>query len=215
MKRLLWLAPLFLMAFSVLWVGSQGCHNQPSLPQFANTMTPTPTATTCSPPTLFNGCETLAENGTWTSTTSTISLSTLNLTQGTHSLDVDITTGSAYNQNMMILNGFSPSVWNNVYQLIMDLTVDPSVVAGEAYSQFDVVADSSSAGKYFQLIASVDPNLVAGSQSVTWVINFGAGTLLPTDPLSKLTFIYNRSTPSAGQAIGNIYVDNIRLVSCP
>jgi hypothetical protein len=161
---------------------------------------------------LFNGCESLTENGTWTSTTSTITLSTQHVTQGTHSLDVDITSASGYNQNMMILTGFTPAVWSNVHQLIMDLTVDPSVVAGAGYSQFDFVVDSNSAGEYFQTISLVDPNLVAGSQSVTWNIDFAAENMPPTAALSKITFIYNNN---ATNPIGNIYVDNIRLVTCP
>ncbi len=211
MKRLLWMAPISLMILTALWVGTQGCH-EVSGPTFAPTPTGTPTATATCPPTLFNGCESLAENGTWTSTTSTISLSTLNVTQGTHSLDVDITTAAGYNQNMMILNNFTPSVWSNVYALEMDLTVDASVVAGATYTQFLVVADSASAGKYFQTITSNAPSLIAGSQTAVWIIDFAVGGMPPTAALSKLTFIYNNN---ATGGTGNIYVDNIRLVTCP
>ncbi len=48
MKRLLWLTPIFLMVATVLWVGTQGCHNAmaPAFPPTpTNTFTPTSTAT--------------------------------------------------------------------------------------------------------------------------------------------------------------------------
>jgi len=215
MKRLLWMAPISLMILTALWVGSQGCH-EVSGPVFPPTPTGTPTATATCPPTLFNGCETLTDNGTWNPVgivyTTALSLSTLNVTQGTHSLDVDITTAAGFNQNMLILTGFTPNVWSNVYQLEMDVTVDPSVVAGAGYHTLLFVVDSSSAGKYFTFITNDTNTLNAGFQTLSWKINFSAGTMPPSAQLSKITFIYNNN---ATGGTGNIYVDNIRLVTCP
>jgi hypothetical protein len=199
-----------------LWAAGLGCkQNIP--PATAFIVTPCPT------PILFNDCESLTSNGSWNAIsgityTSILSVSNLYFTQGAHSLDVDITTPVAYNQNMMILSGFTPNVWANYTQLTMDVTVDPTVVAGASYGQFDLIGNANVAGKYFSTFTSNAPNLLAGSQSVTWNIDFSVagGTLQPTDSLYSIYFIYNRSTPSTGQGIGNIYVDNIRLIqNCP
>ena len=87
------------------------------------------------------------------------------------------------------------------------------MVAGTGYDQLLVVADSSGAGKYFQLIATSDPNLVSGAQSVTWAINLAtAGGMPPTAALSKLTFINNSSSSTN---TGNIYINDIKLIMCP
>jgi hypothetical protein len=165
---------------------------------------------------MFNNCQTLTQNGTWNSPsngviyTSSLSIATI---LGTPYLDVNITTGASFNQNMLILTGFAPTVWSNVTQMIANVIVDSSVVAGTNYDQFLVVADSSSSSEYFQPIATSDPNLVAGAQSVTWILNFtAAGNMPPTASLSKLTFINNSSSSTN---LGNIYINNIQLVTCP
>lgn len=202
-----------------LWAAGLGCkQNVP--PATAFIVTPCPT------PILLNNCQAVTSsnnNGSWNvisgiTYTSTLTLSPLYVTEGQYSLDVDITTPVAYNQNMMILSGFTPNIWANYTQLTMDVTVDPSVVAGASYGQFDLIGNANVTGKYFSPFASNAPNLLAGSQSVTWNLDFSVagGTLLPTDSLYSVYFIYNRSTPSTGQGIGNIYVDNIQLIqTCP
>jgi len=177
--------------------------------------TPTPTNTPSSIcPFMFNDFESLTENGTWSGTSATRSLSTLNATHGAHSMDVNITTSASYNQNVMILEGFAPATLSGYTQLTMDLTVDASVLAGSSWTpQLVLVADSNSASKYFQPISDA-PTLTSGTQSVTFNIDYTKGTLLPTNPINKLTFVVNRDTCAAGQGVGHLYVDNMRLI-CP
>jgi hypothetical protein len=208
---------VLVLASTVLWLGEQGCVDRPA-PVSAFIVTPCPT------PILFNSCDSLTANGSWNALTgitftSVLSLSTFYVTQGQYSLDVNITSSPAngYNQNMLQLTGFTPNVWTNISQLTMDVTVDPTVVAGASYSEFNLIASNNTTA-YFSPISSNTPTLFAGSQSVTWNIAFApqVGTMPPTSTLYELYFIYNRSTPGAGQAIGNIYVDNIRLIqNCP
>ncbi len=148
--------------------------------------------------------------------TATLTQSKFYPTQGQYSLDININTAVAYNQNILILTFANPIVWNNITALTMDLTVDPSVVAGASYGYFQFVADSDAANLYFRSITNSNPSLSAGTQTITWNINYSAGPLVPTDTINKLTFIYNRSTPSAGQGIGNIFIDNLQLhQNCP
>jgi hypothetical protein len=101
----------------------------------------------------------------------------------------------------------------------MDLTVDPSVVAGASYHTMELVANTSAIrgtnpyGTYFQLIASNYPVINAGTQTITFYIDFGAGLIKPGDPITQLQFVYNSN---ATTGTGNIYVDNMRLIqNCP
>ena len=190
-------------------------------PTHTSTITSTPTWTTSPTPTppgcpvLFNGCESLTENGAWSGTNATRSLSTLNVTQGTYSMDVDVTTkpSGGWNDQIMDLTGFSPSVWTGVSQLILDVSVDPSLVTGSTYSQLWLFADSSSVGDYYQQIASY-VNLQAGSQSVTFNVNYSLSVsqVAPSDALSKVYLIYNTNSSNG---TGNFYVDNFRLTRSP
>ncbi len=206
----LWLTGLTALGMAVLFAANQGCNGK--LPPLSAMRTvPTATITPNCAPLVLNDFENLAENGTWSGANATRSLSTLYVTHGTHSMDVNITTAAGYNQDFMILSGFSPTDWAGYVRLQVDVTVDASVVAGAGYSQFLLVADSSS--KYFQSISGDVPILVAGTQTLTWNLDFTKGTLLPTDAITKLTFIYNRGTPAAGQGVGHLYVDNIRLTA--
>ena len=82
--------------------------------------------------------------------TSTLSLSTLGATNGPHSLDINIINPVAYNQNMFQLFGFKPNVWNHVKQFSLDVTVDPSVVAGASYGSVLIIAYAESVGKYYR-----------------------------------------------------------------
>jgi hypothetical protein len=220
----------------IFWLAGQGCQ-QKSAPTSSMILTPCPT------PILFLGFEDLtptpaAGNGVTfftsssgvifndpgtgsipTTYTSKLSLSALYATQGLNSLDVAVTQAESYNQNLLILTFNNPVIWANVSALTMDVTVDPSVVAGANWSSLQFVADSASAGLYFRTITNTSPKLSAGSQTLTWFINWTDSPtpyLQPTDTISKLTFIYNRSNPSPGQGIGNIYIDNVQLIqNCP
>jgi hypothetical protein len=164
------------------------------------------------PDVLLNGCESLTENGSWTGVNAVRSITTLNATQGTHSLDADITTASGYNQVFLNLGGFTPVDWSGMTQLLMDATVDPSVVAGAGYHQMLLMADASGAGKYFVSISSTVPNLNAGLQTLTWNLDFPS-SILPTDSLTAIYFVYNNNSTNG---TGHFYADNLRLVpNCP
>lgn len=179
-----------------------------STPTPSATITPTPTATVCF--LLLNGAETLTENGTWSGTNATRAISTTDATQGTHSLQVSITTGNTWNDQMFNLSGFTPTNWSTVTQIKMDINVSPSLVTGQGWTQLEVRADSAPVSAYYQPISSDTPTLVAGQNNdVTFNINWGAGTLTPSSVITALTFIYN-SGPST--VLGTFYVDNIRLV---
>lgn len=164
------------------------------------------------PDVLLNGCESLTENGSWTGVNAVRSITTLNATQGSYSLDVDITTASGYNQVFLNLGGFTPANWSGMSQLLMDVTVDSSVVVGGNYHQFLLLGDAGGAGKYFVTISSTVPNLAAGFQTITWNLDF-PGSILSTDNLTALYFVYNNNSTNG---TGHLYVDNLRLVpSCP
>ncbi len=78
-------------------------------------------------------------------------------------------------------------------------------------------ADSTVQGVYGSSISPGSGNLVGGvEQTVALPVSFGAGTITSTSPLSKLYFILNSGGTTAAN-VGNIYIDNIRLVSsaCP
>lgn len=224
---------LALLAFAILWAFGPGCKS--SVPPTSAMSTSAGVPIQSCPPVLFEGFESLstgvASNGTTfyvtdrgitindydltdagTTFSSVLGLSNFGATQGTHSLDLDIIKAFSYNQTMFQMFGFSPNVWNTVAQLKMDITVDPSVVAGNTYSFMNLVGYSTSTGVYFTPISSDAPNVTAGTQTITWNINFSAGVINPAAPMDRLYIIYNRSTPNAGQGIGNIYIDNMRLV---
>src|ERR1035441_5645444 len=119
-----------LFVSSILWLGGQGCVDK-TAPVSAFVVNPCPT------PIMFNSCDSLTANGSWNALsgivfTSTLALSHSYVTQGHYSLGVSINAcpANGYNQNMLQMTGFSPSVWSNITQLILDVTVDPSVVAG-------------------------------------------------------------------------------------
>jgi hypothetical protein len=110
--------------------------------------TPTPTVSAnCSP--LFNGIEAMNDNGVWSGANSSKGLSTSNATQGTYSMDVNITTAAGWNDNVLLLSGFAPADWTNVAQLKMDVYVDPALYAlCGGYAQLALRASSNEAAQY-------------------------------------------------------------------
>jgi hypothetical protein len=176
------------------------------------TLTSTPTVTRTPTPlgcvVLFNGCETPTENGTWSGTNATRSLSTSNATQGTTSLAVNVTTASDWNTEIMNLSGFTPNVWSGVGQVILDVYVSASLLTG-SYHQLALQAASASLDQ--QPITPDYPTIHTGANSVTFNVDFSQGGLSPTDVLTKLYIIYN--TDSTGTGI--FYLDNIRLNRSP
>ncbi len=173
---------------------------------------PTATPTTACVPTLFNGAESLTENGTWSGGNALFNLSTTDVTQGTQSLDINIVAGAGWNDNFLLLSGFAPTVWSGHTTLLVDANVDAGVVAGAGYTQLLLFADSSANGKYYSQISSSAPPVVAGQQTFAWTLDFpNAGTGIDASmALSNIRFIYNNSATSG---MGHIYLDNMRF--CP
>ncbi len=239
-----------------LWVLGLGCQ-QKTAPTTSMILTPCPTPillngfedltpSTASNPLTTTAGVTLSQSVTYFTTSAGVTINppvayvpyTTFLTQsneyateGTHSLDIDISSAccppgvsavlTGYNQNIFILTPptSNPWIWNNIEALTMDLTVDPSVTAGSTYHTMVLVANTSAVrgtnpyGTYFQPITSNDPIINPGTQTITFYIDFAAGLIKPGDPLTQLQFVYNNN---ATTGTGNIYVDNMRLIqNCP
>jgi mannan endo-1,4-beta-mannosidase len=184
-----------------------------TLPTSTSTATRTSTPTTTSTPTatvvcasLFNGCESMTENGTWNGTNASQTLSTTDVTQGNHSLQVNVTTANNWNIQIMNLSGFTPNVWSGVAQVVMDVYVSSSLISsGSTWHQLTLLADSAAIGQ--QPIAD-SPNINVGANTVTFNISFAGAGFPSTTALTQLYFVYN--TDSTGT--GSFYVDNIRLI---
>ena len=172
------------------------------------TVTSSPTATVvCT--SLFNSCDSLTANGTWSGTNATRSISTTagDFTQGTGSLQVNVTTGATWNDQMFDLNNFSPSNWTGVSQLMLDVYVPASLLAGTTYNNLYLFASSAAVGE--NSISADGPSLVAGwNKNLTFNIDFTQGSITPGSALIELFFIFS----SSGTNTGTLYVDNIRLV---
>jgi hypothetical protein len=179
---------------------------------FSAAATPTNTPSGACTPILLNGCETLAENGTWGGSNSTFSPSTLHFTQGAGSLAVSIVTppASGWNDQFILLSGFTPNTWTNTTQLSMDIFVDASILAGTTSNQ--LFLEASTGGGGWKYINANNPVLVAGQQTVTFNLDW-TGVIAATDPLDQLVIVLQTGGQSG---VGNVYVDNIRLIqSCP
>lgn|GEM_PF-427160 len=180
-------------------------------------ITSTPTVTLSPTPTvvcavLFNSCDSLTANGNWTGTNATRSINTIpaDLTQGTGSLQVNVTTGATWNDQMFNLDTFTPTLWTGVTQLQLDLYVPASLLAGTTYNNLYLFASSAAVGE--NSISASGPSLVAGwNNNLTFNIDFTQGAITPGSALIKLFFIFS----SSGTNTGTLYADNIRLVqSC-
>ncbi len=153
------------------------------------------------------------------------SLSPLYATQGNMSLDVDIlsapmTNGTVENWDDKIFFYNTKNIpgmsWNDYSMLIADVYIDASVIQGAGYQQLQLWADSSATNNYYQPIClpKNQPNITAGQQALTWVIDFTAGKITPGSQLSDIYFILNANTTNG---TGNIYIDDMRLAYkvCP
>ena len=180
--------------------------------------TRTPTATFTAAPILcgqlFNGCETLSENGNWTGTDANRSIVTSAvappgaITQGSGALLVDVQIPAGWEDQIFNLDSFTPPDFSGVTQLVLDINMDPCLNGG-SYSQLFLYADAYPVTTY-QPISYDHPNLSIGqNNNVTFNINFAAGGIPPGTPLTKLNFIYNNDSPCG---FGPFYVDNIRIV---
>jgi hypothetical protein len=88
----------------------------------------------------------------------------------------------------------------------MDLTADASLCTGGTYYQLQMVGQSSSNNKYWAPI-TIPTGITAGSQSVTFAIDWTQGNMLPADLFSNIVFVWNTD----GTGIGNMYFDNVRI----
>ena len=183
-------------------------------PSNSPTQTPTPTATTCIQ--IFNGAETINENGNWTGTNAAHTISTTDATQLTHSLQASVTNNpvGGWNDQILNLDGFTPTNFTNVVQVVLDINV-PAGILGSTYSQLFLSADSAPT-TYEQPLASNNVSLVSGqNNNVTFNISL-TGAFNPASPITRLYFIYNSNAPTGPGAYGSFYLDNIRLItSCP
>ena len=225
------MACLAILAPACAAVFVMGC--QSNLPSVSDETVSSP----CPPPIMFNSCQSLTNNasltanGSWNSVaqtfTSTLALSPYYATSGKYSLDAAITglsslSGPGYNDHWLNLS-FSNSVsWDLYPQMIVDMYVDPSVVAGSTYKSFGLIGANSSVGPYYSPMVSNAPTILAGYQSVTFDINvLASGNELSQGVtesylFNELIFVINRSAPSGSQGTGNIYVSDVRLTqNCP
>jgi hypothetical protein len=86
----------------------------------------------------------------------------------------------------------------------MDVYVDPSLVTG-TYHQLRIV-ESSAADNYWSPM-TVNVDVVAGAQSVTFNVDWTQGSLTAASTLSNLIFVWNTDSTTTG----SFYFDNIRL----
>jgi hypothetical protein len=202
--------PVSMIQFGIQMPGSSGAITGPTTIWIDDvTLDPPVVVPTCVA--LINGCENLTENGNWTTPDgrSTLALSTSNATQGTQSMDVNVTSASGWNK-IAGLDNFSQTDWSSVSKMVLDMHVDSSVTTGSGYCQIALQADSSDSVLNSSSIYSTTGNVTNGS--VTVGIGIGGGPV--TNLLRKLYFVLNEGTGTTG----HIYIDNIRLIyspSCP
>ena len=180
--------------------------------------TPTPIPTdTPSPdcPLLFNGFETMTQNGTWTGADATRSLSTLYTTQGTTSMFVTIIAPPApsptsWDDQVAILNGFTPGVWAPYNSLTLDVYVDPARPPWNG-GWNTVYLYGATATKGYREISVSPFGLQAGWNRVTFPLNWNLDTtnppILATDTLTTLILVLQTSVPQTG----DFYMDNMVL----
>ena len=179
------------------------------------TFTPTPTAAPADCPLLFNSCESLTANGTWSGANATRSIQVggPSVTQGSSSMKVAITVaGTTYN-TVAVLSGFAPTDWTPFTRLTADVYVDPAALpwnGGATYHQLDLQGAAASVAKYQQAITSGVVPLVAGMNNVSFSLTF-PGTIVRGDPMSDLFFNLSIGAGGAAAIPGTIYIDNIVL----
>ncbi len=133
----------------------------------------------------------------------TLSQTTTGATDGSNALDIDITNNGGWNQ-LVDWSGFAQSDFTNVTQILMDVTVDSSLIqtGAGAYNQLALVANPST---WTPITGNID--ITTGLQTVVFTVS-GAPA-----QVNDLLLIFN----TGGSGTGNIYVDNVRFVYsvCP
>lgn len=200
---------LLAAACAVLGFSAQGCKGKlPAQSAMAVPHAAAPTSTPTACPFLFQDCEDLnTGNGAFTPNGAgvALALSPYNVTQGTRSLKVTLSTGGS--TNLLNLKNFYPNRWGSVAKIVMDVTVDASLATG-SFNQISWVAQSSATSKWWSPMTG-NVNLVSGSQSVTFNVDWSLGNILPTDVFDSLVLVWN----TGGSGTGNFYIDNLRLLS--
>ena len=181
----------------------------------ASTPTPIPTDTP-SPdcPRLFNGFESLTENGAWSGSNATRTQSTLYTTQGTYGMYVTVTTVGAgspsWNDQVAVLTGFTPTAWAGYNSLTLDVYVDPSRPPWNG-GWNNVYLYGNAPGKAYREISISPYGLQTGWNRVTFPLNWNLDTTTPaigpTDNLSSVFLVLQTSVPQTG----DFYMDNMVL----
>ena len=182
----------------------------------AATPTPIPTDTP-SPdcPHLFNGFESLTENGTWSGSNATRSLSTLYATQGTYSMYVTVTTApvtspTSWNDQIAVLTGFTPTDWAGYTSMTLDVYVDPNAPPWNG-GWNNIYLYGNAPGKGYREISISPYGLQTGWNRVTFPLNWNLDTntpaIGPTDSLTSVFLVLQTSNPQTG----DFYMDNMVL----
>ncbi len=190
-------------------------------PTNTNTNTNTATSTPTPASIIFNTCDSLTYNGTWSGANATRTIDTTTtaaITQGTGALRIAVNTVAAWQDGAATLGGFAPVNWSNVSRLEMDVYVPPGQQpwgATDAWHELTFYVNSASApggAKWYRMVTT-GQNISTGMNHVVFTLNWTLDTepnpILPTDPLSSLIFIINSENGNTGV----IYFDNMVLYS--
>jgi len=190
-------------------------YTQTSTATYTNTSTSTPTPVSV----IFNSCDSLTANGTWTGANGTRTIDTTTtaaITQGTGALRIAVTTAAAWQDGAATLGGFAPTDWSNVSRLEMDVYIPAGQEpwgAADTYHELTFYVNSAAApggAKWYRQVTT-GKSLAAGMNHLVFDISWTSDTepvpLLSTDPLSSLIFIINSQTGRAGI----MYFDNMVL----
>jgi hypothetical protein len=181
-----------------------------AIPTATPTRTATATATQCT--VMLNGCNTINQNGTWSGANATRTIATTGLpagmpSEGTGVLQVQITTGSAYNSTLATLSAFAPNNFSPAVQLQVDVNIPAALLTAlGSYHSMVLIGDSGTI--YFQQLSSATPNLVAGQQTLTFPLDYPQ-SITSAMALTDINFVIN----AQNAATGTFYMDNIRLVN--
>ncbi len=199
---------------AIVWM--TGCTAKAILPVsvfYRATPTPMPTCGI-----LFNGCESLTQNGVWSGTRAVRTLSASHATEGSYSLQAAISSWIGWNDQLFLLDSFAPTQWSPFYQLKVDVYVEPTLLEGSTFCQFVLIGDSATAGKYYCPLTNPAnyPGLVPGQQTVTWNLDYwgtGAFQIPAGSAVTKLYLIINTDAPGGTGSAYSITIDNLRLVA--
>lgn len=195
------------------------------------TVTPTLTPAPADCPLLFNSCDSLTSNGTWSGSNSTLALNTTGTyyDQGAGSVKVTVNTATAFNANVANLAAFAPTDWSSYDRVSMDVYVDPAhllTTTASTWCNLSVALDGGGGTPYYQADPTVPSGsstgtaapLVAGWNHLSFPLYWGAAnnnSAVVATGLTKFYVIPNVGVAAAGAVF---YIDNIVLhtdQACP